>query len=135
MNRLSLNSFLLDRMLDNAFENILNQDIKCVYDKYKPVYDIIEFDDKFTVDVQLPGISKDDVIVNVDEGVLIVFGNKKQKDVNYLRKLSTDGEFELKLKLPDSCDLDNIEGDLNDGILSVTISKKVKSTVKTVKIK
>jgi HSP20 family protein len=96
-----------------------------------PRLDIREEPDKIVVDVETPGLSKEDVKVEVDNDVLIIRGEKRnelteEKKGKYLRKELKRSSFSRQVcTLNDNCDTDKIDASFKDGLLTITIPKKV----------
>ena len=95
--------------------------------------------DKVVVEVEVPGLSKEDVKVELNENVLIVRGEKK-KDVkeekgNYIRRELKRSSFSRQVcRLNDNCDVEKIDASFKNGILIVTIpKKKVEQTTPQIK--
>jgi len=104
------------------------------------VTDIIELDDKYVLDIQAPGMSKDDISIEVNDGVLKVSGKKEMrnevKKENYILVESQVGEFERSFKLPDDVDAEKIEAKTENGVIELVIPKSENnSNVKKIEIK
>jgi len=104
-----------------------------------PRLDIRDESDKVVVEVEVPGLSKEDVKVELNENVLIVRGEKK-KDVkeekgNYIRRELKRSSFSRQVcRLNDNCDVEKIDASFKNGILIVTIpKKKVEQTTPQIK--
>jgi len=93
-----------------------------------PDLDVHENDKSFTIEVELPGVEEKDVSVTVNNGYLIVKGEKKtarevNKDNYHLAERSF-GSFERSLRLPDSLDDSKIEANFSKGVLKITAPKR-----------
>jgi HSP20 family protein len=96
----------------------------------QPRTDILEKDKQFIIDLELPGIKKDEVNIVLEKGMLSIGGEKKEFDfgeeeISYLKNERYFGKFERKFKLPENIDADSIEAKFEDGILSISINKKI----------
>ena len=96
----------------------------------QPRTDILEKDKQFKIDLELPGIKKDEINIELEKGILSISGEKKEFDfgkeeISYLKNERYFGKFERKLKLPENIDSDSIEAKFEDGILSISINKKI----------
>ncbi len=95
----------------------------------------------YHIDLDLPGIGKDDINIHVDKNALTVSGERKTKEEvkqeDYYKIESTFGKFERRFTLPDDVDVENIHAESTDGVLEVTVPKMAKKQeeVKKVKIK
>lgn len=100
-----------------------------------PQYDIIENDNNYIIDLMLPGFKKDNISIDVNDGVLIIDGERKMKEVKYSRKGSFYGKFKKSFTLPENVNINKIDASYNDGILSITIPKEGESKLsKSIKI-
>eukprot|EP01080_Neovahlkampfia_damariscottae_P009720 gene9720-1925_t len=90
--------------------------------------DIKEKKDSFVVQADLPGIEKENIKVNIENGMLKITGERKtekeEKDENYLRSEKFYGKLERVLKLPDNVDEENVKADFKNGVLNLKIKKK-----------
>lgn len=95
---------------------------------FTPRVDIVEKEDSYIVYGEFPGMSKEDIKVNVnEEKVLRIKGNKQKiTDDNrtYLRTERAYGEFERTFVLADNIDLEKISAKYENGVLELTIAKK-----------
>ncbi|NNM67388.1 MAG: Hsp20/alpha crystallin family protein [Spirochaetales bacterium] len=95
-----------------------------------PLVDFIEEPDHFTVLVDVPGLKKEDLEVNVVPQVLTIRGEKKNEEKKKspsnrtFRDETWEGSFQRTLNLPDSADIDKISAELSDGVLRLEIPKK-----------
>lgn len=95
-----------------------------------PAMDIYSEDDKHLVaEVQAPGFTKDDVEVNVHNGVLEIKGEKHQKEEDKDKKRSymvreSHTSFYRSIALPKTADADKVSAEFNDGLLKVTVPLK-----------
>lgn len=103
---------------------------------HQPTHDIIETSDGYVVEVYLPGVKKEDVSTEINNDELIITAERNAlKDVKYIREQSFKGKYELKFKLSDNIDKENINALFEDGILKISISKqKQKKKLGAIKI-
>ena len=92
-------------------------------------------EDKNSVNIiaELPGVSKDDVKIVLEDGVLTLSGEKKnsvdEKDeVNVITNERTFGKFERKFDLPGEINSDDVKANFDNGLLKITIAKLVPET-------
>ena len=89
--------------------------------------DIWEEDDNYFVKMALPGVSKDEINIEIDQDVIRISGSKKveEKDEGkrkyYFRSLDT--KFEQSFNLPTVVDADRAEANFKDGVLEVKLPK------------
>jgi len=93
----------------------------------------------YHLEVDLPGVKKEDVEISVNDGILTISGErkleKKEEKENYTRIESFFGRFERSFKLPADADVDNIEAKYENGVLKIFIPKKQKPAGKKIEIK
>jgi HSP20 family protein len=92
---------------------------------FVPLADLEETDETFIVDVELPGVSKKDIAVEVVDRRLIVDGERVEKPrLGWLRRrVRSYGRFHFELMLPGQVDADRIKATLKDGVLHLEIPK------------
>ena len=106
---------------------------------YAPSIDIVEEKDKFLVRVDLPGFSKDDVSVTLQDNFLTIKGERKSeavsKDANYYRRERMHGSFSRTFELPGTVDAKKIDAHFRDGVLHVTLPKTEEAKPKQIEVK
>lgn len=85
-----------------------------------------EDEDKLAVEIEVPGIGREDLDVTVHDGKLIVSGkrNPAQQTGKCWYNEQSYGTFQRMIALSDVVDTESVEAQLSDGILSVTLRKK-----------
>ena len=95
---------------------------------FVPVVNTREGEFAFHIDVDLPGVKKDDIKVDVSSGVLTISGERKTKEEikeeDYHKVETSFGKFSRSFTLPENIDMENIEATSSDGVLEVIIPKK-----------
>jgi len=95
--------------------------------QWMPTVDIRETDDALLVQVELPGINKRDVQVEVKDGVLTISGERKyEKDVkeeNVHRIERAYGRFTRSFSLPRNVETEKVDAAMKDGVLEVRLPK------------
>lgn len=107
--------------------------------KISPVMDLIESNEYFFIEAEVPGIDEKDLKVTVDDNTLLIFGDKLKIESKHDRFLDREiryGSYERKISLPRTADWENVSAKYENGILKVKIPKvhACKSTPKAVKI-
>ena len=104
-----------------------------------PQVDITESADEYRVHAELPGVSKDDVTVELEHGTLTIRGEKKsqrdEKNEKGRRLECSYGAFSRSFALPADADPDRISAKFKDGVLDVAIKRTAASKPKQVAIK
>ena len=92
-----------------------------------PCVDVSETKDNVIINTEIPGMSKDDVKVSIQDNVLTLSGEKKQqkeeKDANYHRMERSHGSFSRSFTLPTTVQADKVKAAYRDGILRITLPK------------
>jgi len=92
---------------------------------FKPKADIFEHDDTLVIKAELPGVKKGDVEITVDDGDLLISGERKAesaiKDEDYYQGETRHGRFYRRLPLPAGAKLEQIKADHKDGVLEVRV--------------
>ena len=90
---------------------------------WNPRVDIYEDEDAIVLKAELPGVEKDNIVVDVEGRVLTLKGERSSdndvKEESYYRRERTFGSFERRFNLPDNVDPEKITADYKDGILKV----------------
>lgn len=95
---------------------------------FVPKVDISEDDKQMFINIELPGMEKDDVKITVsDDKILTIKGEKKheakKEEKNYLRVERSYGSFLRSFSLPENVKTDDIKGNFEKGILHLTLPK------------
>jgi len=105
---------------------------------WAPAVDIKETDGAFTVEAELPGMSKDDVKVTVHDGVLTIKGERKQEEETEDKKVHRIerfyGSFMRRFTLPDNVDENSVKASFKDGLLTLTIQKSEPKEPKAIEV-
>lgn len=107
--------------------------------EWSPRVDIVEDEKEILVKAELPEMKKEDVKVEVDQGVLTVSGERKmekeEKNKKYHRIEREYGSFLRSFTLPPEVMADKVSAEFKDGILMVHLPKNGKAGAKAVEIK
>jgi len=107
--------------------------------EWMPPVDISEDDKEYTLKAELPGLSKEDVKVSVENGVLSITGErqaeKETKDKKYHRIERSYGSFIRSFTVPEGALADKISAEFKDGILKLHLPKDEKAKSKTVDVR
>lgn len=94
---------------------------------FNPPVEVRELDNKFIVTAELPGLKKDDVDIEYENGVLFIRGEKveetREEKRNVLVWERQYGTFQRSFMLPNTIDQDKILAEFKDGILMITLPK------------
>jgi HSP20 family protein len=92
---------------------------------WAPLGDLSETDDAYVAEVELPGVHRDDISVELAGQELVITGEYKEtgKEGRTLRRGRRAGRFEYRALLPGQAAEDKITATLADGVLTVTVPK------------
>ncbi len=105
---------------------------------WAPAVDIYETPDSVVLKAELPGLSTNDIDIQVRDNVLTLKGErrleKEVKEENYLRVERAYGSFQRAFTLPAAIQADKIRAVFKDGVLEVNIPKAEEAKPKQIKI-
>ena len=95
--------------------------------RWTPAMDLAETEDAFVLRADLPGVSQEDVSIELEDTVLTVTGERKAdhdtKGEGFYRVERSFGAFSRSLTLPKGVDPEKIAASFTDGVLEVRITK------------
>lgn len=87
-------------------------------------WDMMEDDNEIKMRFDMPGLSKEDVKVSVEEDMLVIKGeHKKEEGGNDAWGTRSFSSYDTRLQLPDNCEVDKIKAELNNGVLFISVPK------------
>ena len=95
---------------------------------FSPRVDICEDDQSFLIYADLPGMSKDQIKLTVNDGVLFVKGERQTfsaNDSTLIRQERPHGAFSRSVRLPEDVDIKDVKASFRKGVLEITFPKKV----------
>jgi HSP20 family protein len=124
---------LLNSMLDE-FNIDNNTELK---NDFSPAINTREGEYAYHIEVDLPGMKKDDINIQVEDNTLVISGERKMKEEmkeeNYYKVESSFGSFSRSFSLPEEADIENIHAESTDGVLEVVVPKLQSAKVDKVK--
>lgn len=94
----------------------------------KPTVDINASDKEYSISVEVPGIERDDIALEINGNTLYIRGEKRQvkedKDKNYYRMERSYGAFQRLLSLPEDVNQNKVAANFKNGVLTITIARK-----------
>ncbi len=107
--------------------------------EWSPGVDVSEDAKEFPVKAELPEVKKEDVKVTVEDGMLIIRGERKvekeEKGKKCHRIERSYGSFERSFSLPDATDATKIASEFKDGMLTVHLPKNPNGKSRAVEVK
>lgn len=92
---------------------------------WRPSVDISEAEKEFLIKLEIPEVKKQDLKVEVENGILSVKGERREEVEDKKRHRSERfyGKFERSFTLPDNVREDGVKADMKDGMLYVHLNK------------
>lgn len=138
----------LDQGFENEIETIdhylnamLNKHFKTpMFQRQHPQMDMSEDNEKYILKFNVAGYTKEQIKLTIEQNMLTLSGEmnekKEEKSKTMLRREMQLGKFTRSVRLPNNVDLEKLETKYENGILNVTIAKKIpgKSTKRVIPI-
>ncbi len=99
--------------------------------------DIRVADDEYLIEAFLPGVSADDLDIQIESNVVTLKGElsiERNEEDRYLLQERPSGSFQRSIELPDDVDADNVEAELKNGVLTVRLPKSELAKPRKIKI-
>ncbi|MDZ7720459.1 MAG: Hsp20/alpha crystallin family protein [Balneolaceae bacterium] len=127
------------KRFSDIMDEFFNDAVATRQNRFAPSIDISETDNQYMIDVEVPGMNKDDIELNIENNTLTISGErkfkKKEDNKQYHRVESHYGSFSRSFTLPENVEVDSISASYNNGILNITVDKSEQQTKKQIKIK
>lgn len=124
-------------LLNSMLNGIPTQRDINIKDDFTPSINTREGDFAYHIEVDLPGVKKEDTSIQVEDGILTVSGERKVnseiKEENYYKVESSFGSFSRSFRLPEEADIENIHAESTDGVLEVVVPKLESAKIDKVK--
>ena len=126
----------MNRMFDQFFRAGNGEEAKV--STWRPSVDVYETDDALVIKAELPGVSKDDVSIDVHQNTLTLRGQRKHaaevKNERYHRVERPYGTFQRSFVLPAVVDQDKVQATYKDGVLELHLPKSEAAKPKRIAI-
>jgi HSP20 family protein len=134
-------------LFNDAFKSLCNAPFFAMKDEvmnttsFTPRVRISEDKDNFYLNLEMPGIPKEDVKISLEDNTLSISGTKKHQnkteESNLIMNEIFYGEFSRSFNLSDDIKKDSIDAEFKDGLLTISLPKKeeVKPVVKEIPVK
>ena len=117
-------------MLDDFFNDGFAPNRNLLRDSFK--IDIEEKDTEYVIEAEVPGISKEEINLNIEDENLCISVNRVEENnndgKNYIHRERRVSSMSRRIRLADA-KLDEIKAKLEDGVLIVTIPKDIKTNI------
>lgn len=121
---------------DNLFNEFFNGSFSKPQKKHNtsnfPAANVTENNDNFRIEMAVPGLTKKDISIEIDNDLLTVSANKEtsQKEgEKFTRKEFNFDQFKRTFELPESVDTSKIEAAFKNGILEIVLAKKEEAKI------
>lgn len=128
----------MNQLFEDTFSRTRGRDEALGKGMWTPAVDIFETEDAVVVKAEIPGVERDQIAVEIKDGILTLHGERKfekeVKEENYHRIERAYGTFHRSFSLPSSVEQDKISAKFNEGVLEVTLPKKERAKPKQIKV-
>ena len=128
----------INRIFDETASRSKEYDDEVSKCDWRPIVDIYDSEKAIVISAELPGVTKENITLNVKENILTLKGERKAeeevKHENYYRKERCFGAFERAFTLPSAVDPGKITANFKDGILKIEIPKPEEKRPKQITI-
>ncbi len=125
----------MDRLFEEFFDHLDMTDLET---SFEPSVEVSDTTDAVVVKAQVPGVSKDDLHVEISDDVLTLKGEtkteEKKEDKNYYRREIRYGSFSRTIPLPVAVKSEQADAKMKNGVLEITIPKSEKANVKEIPV-
>lgn len=111
--------------LANRVDSLWEANFNAGLPGWAPLADVEETDDAYVVEIDLPGVKRNDIDIQLSDRQLTVSGEVKEKERRGIlrRRTRRVGQFQYSVTLPGDVDADNVSAHLDDGVLTVRVPK------------
>jgi len=102
---------------------------------YTPRSDVVEFEDRLELQMDLPGVTIDDVDVRFEDRALSITAERKIEETGFLHREFGAARFRRAFTLPDGYDAARIEAKMKDGVLTISVPKSEESMPRRIEVK
>jgi HSP20 family protein len=125
--------------MNRLFEDSLSKEGDETTSTWDPRVDVTEFEDKYEVCAELPGMAREDVKVELHDNMVTISGEKRleteRKDRNLYVCERNYGQFRRSFQFPSSLDASKVEAQFRNGVLTVTLPKIEEAKPKQIEVK
>jgi HSP20 family protein len=128
----------LNTVLDSFFKGYSEDSSFVDTGTWAPAVDIKEEDNRFLVIADIPGVSKEDINISLENNILTLHGERKievkEEKKGYSRMERSQGQFYRRFSLPQTADETQISAKYHQGVLEISIPKREISKQKRIEI-
>jgi HSP20 family protein len=127
----------LRRRMDRLLEDFVHGDGN-ERERWMPSVDVMEDKESFLLRADVPGLSKENIKITLQDNVLTISGEKKQerdqKERSYHLTERTYGQFSRTFTLPSKVEQNNITAEFKDGVLEIHLPKSPEAKAKEIQV-
>jgi len=131
----------LDRTVGNIFPSFGYIDTNAWNDfarDFSPKLDVVETDNSFLIEFDIPGVDKEDIEISLHEGILTIRGERKAREFeeneSSIRAERVTGSFSRAFRLPSEIKEKKISARMENGVLYVELPKAEEIKPQSIKI-
>lgn len=138
-----------ERDMEQLFDDFMTRRIRPFWDERwwparilgvsAPALDLYEEKDYIVAKVELPGMTKEDIEVNISDGQLTVKGEKKKeeeiKEEDYYRSERAYGAFSRTVELPKGIEVEKAQASFRNGVLEIRLPKSEEAKKREIPVK
>ena len=117
----------MNRLFNTFFETSSPANGGSTLRRWIPAMDLVETEDDFVLRADLPGLTDEDVKVEVEDNILTISGERKaeheERKEGYYRVERASGSFSRSLTLPEGVDAGAVKANFDNGVLEVRVPK------------
>ena len=132
MSELYFNDIFFRNFFDH--QSVFTSIQSSVQPKISYPYDIISEETGITIEVPIPGMTKDDIKLDINGDIITLVSNRVKDEREYLIKRIAKRDFGLSWKLSSKLDTEHLQGIVKNGLLSIVIPLKDSAKPRTVEI-
>lgn len=121
-----------------SLQDELNQLFESPLQAWAPALDVHEDKEGYTIRAELPGMKREEIEVSIQEGTLVISGERKtepvKEDTEVHRQERYFGKFSRALTLPTAVAADKVKASYKDGILTVVVPKAEEAKPKQITV-
>jgi len=129
----------LQRQMNRLFEDVIPNEGDETIATWAPRVDLTEFDDRYEVTAELPGLTAEDVKLELENNVLTISGEKRSETERKDRSLyvceRNYGAFRRSFQFPSQIDAAKIDAGFKNGILTINLPRVEEAKPKQIEIK
>lgn len=132
------NRNIAGKHFSDIMDEFFNEAVAGRSSTFTPSINISETDDQLNIEVEIPGMKKEDININIENSSLTISGERKQETEEEGRRFhrveTSYGAFNRSFQLPDHIDEESIEAEYKDGVLHISMCKREEKLKKQIAI-